>query len=131
MFGAMKRRLRPLVARSLPIALVVGVCVGGMGLNSSAFAAAPPQLNLKVLLIGQVDSTTTAAWQSALASEGVPFDVVIAGGGGSSLTLPTLSVGNVGHYNGVVIADSPTGYAAGVLDPVFAYEKALEIKYLY
>ena len=53
MFGAMKRRLRPLVARSLPIALVVGVCVGGMGLNSSASAAAPPKLDLKVLLVGQ------------------------------------------------------------------------------
>jgi len=83
-----------------------------------------------VLLIGQVDSTTTAAWQSALASEGVPFDLVIAGGGGSSLVLPTLSAGDVGHYNGVVIADSPTGYAAGVLDPVFDYESAFGVRQL-
>ena len=133
MFGAMKRRLRPLVARSLPIALVVGVCAGGMGPNSSAFAATPPQLDLKVLLIGEgTTEPTTAAWQSALTNQGVPFDMVTASGvpGGTTVTLPTLSDGNVGHYNGVVIADSPTDYGAGVLAPLFAYESAFGVRQL-
>jgi len=131
---AIKQRwLRPLVARFLPIALVVGVCAGGMGLNSSAFAATAPQLNLKVLLVGEGSADpTTAAWQSALTSEGVPFDLVTASGvaGALTVTLPSLSVGNVGHYNGVVIAGSPTNYGTGVLAPVFAYESAFGVRQL-
>ncbi len=129
---ARKRRLRPMVARLLPVALVVGLCIGGMGLNESAFAATPPQLDLKVLLIGEgAADPTTAAWQSALTDEGVPFDLVTASGaaGAYTVTLPTLSDGGThGHYNGVVIADNPLDYATGQLDSLFAYESAFGVR---
>lgn len=130
MSGATMRRLRPLVARTLPLLLAIGMCVG---LGSPATAAAPPQLDLRVLLIGQGDAdATTAAWKAALTSQGVPFDLVTAGGseGARTLVLPTLSDGDVGHYNGIVIADSPTDYPAAVLAPLFAYESAFGVRQL-
>ena len=44
-------------------------------------AAAPPTLALKVLLIGEGSAdVTTAAWQAALTSEGVPYTLVTATG---------------------------------------------------
>jgi len=129
----MKRGLRGLFARFLPVALVAGVCVGVAGLNSTAAAATPPQLDLKVLLIGEGSADpTTAAWQSALTSEGVPFDLVTANGtdpGAKTVTLPALSDGSThGHYNGVVIADNPLDYLAGQLDSLFAYESAFGVR---
>jgi len=42
-----------------------------------ASAATPPTLNLNVLLIG---GATTAAWQSALSSEGVAYTLVTPSG---------------------------------------------------
>jgi hypothetical protein len=129
--AARGHRLRPLVARILPVVLVVGVCFSGVGLNSSAFAATPPQLDLKILLLGEgAADPTTAAWQSALTAEGVPYDLVTASGapGAMTVTLPPLSAGNVGHYNGVVIADNPLDYATGVLNPLFAYESAFGVR---
>ena len=46
-----------------------------------AAAATAPQLNLKVLLIGEgASDPTTAAWESALTSEGVPYTEVDATG---------------------------------------------------
>ena len=58
-----------------------------------AAAATPAQLDLKVLLIGgEAGDPTTAAWQSALTSEGVPFTLATASGsyGSETVTLPAL-----------------------------------------
>ena len=98
---------------------------------AGAAAATPPTVNLKVLLIGQGPTdVTTAAWASALKSEGVPFTEVDATGTAptESIALPALSSGSTGYYNGVVIADSPTNYAAGQLTPLFAYESAFGVR---
>jgi len=98
---------------------------------SGAAAATPQTLSLKVLLIGEGPTDVpTAAWAAALKSEGVPYTEVDATGAAPSatITLPTLSSGSTGNYNGVVIADSPTDYAAGQLTPLFAYESAFGVR---
>ena len=52
-----------------------------------------------------------------------------AGGLGSeTIALPALSSGSTGNYNGVVIADSPTYYAAGQLTPLYTYESAFGVR---
>src|SRR5450631_862366 len=108
--------------------VLVAVAVVALAMNATGAAAAtPPTLNLKVLLIGQGPTdVTTAAWAAALKSEGVPFTEVDASGTSPTQTiaLPALSSGSTGFYNGVVIADSPTNYAAGQLTPLFTYESA-------
>ena len=56
--------------------------------GAAASAATPPTLDLKVLLIGEGTSptgqnstdVTTAAWESALTNEGVPYTEVDATG---------------------------------------------------
>ena len=81
-------------------------------------------MNLKVLLIGEGSAdVTTSAWQAELTSEGVPYTLVTAEGTAPSetVTLPALSSGTTGNYNGVVIADSPTDYASGALSTLDAY----------
>ena len=91
----------------------------------SAVAATPPTLNLNVLLIGTGSSDpTTAAWQSALSSEGVAYTLATATGayGSETVTLPALTAGSVGNFNAVVIADSSAGFAAGQLTSLFSYE---------
>ena len=45
-----------------------------------------------------------------------------------TVTLPTLSSGSTGNYNGVVIADSPTDYAAGQFTALDAYESAFGVR---
>jgi len=79
---------------------------------SVASAATPPTLNLNVLLIG---GATTAAWQSALSSEGVAYTLVTPSGayGSQTMTLPTLSSGTTANFDGVVFADSPFAFAGG------------------
>jgi Putative Ig domain len=102
--------------------------VAGAGVAS---AASPPTLNLKVLLIGYgASDPTTAAWAAALTSEGVPFDEVTATGGFGSetVTLPTLSSGTTGNYNGVVIADDPADFAAGQLSALYTYESDFGVR---
>ena len=39
-----------------------------------------------------------------------------------------MSSGNTGNFNGVVIADSPTGFAAGQLTALDAYESAFRVR---
>ncbi|MCW2933207.1 MAG: hypothetical protein JWM19_4169, partial [Actinomycetia bacterium] len=93
--------------------LTVGLTVAAYG--RWAAAAAPPTLDLKVLLIGDGSSdATTTAWQSALGSEGVPYTLVTASGTApaQTLTLPALSSGSTGYYNGVIIADDPADFAS-------------------
>ncbi len=97
----------------------------------SAAAATPVQLNLNVLLIGTGSSDpTTAAWQSALSSEGVAYTSVTASGsyGAETVTLPALTTGSVGNFNGVVLADSPTAFAAGQLSALFSYESSYGVR---
>ncbi len=97
----------------------------------SAAAAAPPQLNLNVLLVGSGSSDpTTAAWQSALSNQGVAYTLATATGtyGAETVTLPTLSSGTTGNFNGVVIADSPAAFAAGQLTALDTYESTFGIR---
>ncbi|HZM55204.1 MAG TPA: hypothetical protein VFC03_09295, partial [Acidimicrobiales bacterium] len=96
-----------------------------------AAAAAPVQLNLNVLLIGTGSSDpTTAAWQSALSSEGVSYTLATATGayGAETVTLPSLTTGSVGNFNGVVLADSPAGFAAGQLSALDTYESTDRVR---
>ena len=67
---------------------------------------------------------------SALSNEGVAFDEVTATGavGSEQVTLPALSSGSTGNYNGVVIADSPTDYAAGQLTALDTYESTFGVR---
>ncbi|WP_329578832.1 Ig domain-containing protein [Kitasatospora sp. NBC_01250] len=98
-----------------------------------ALAATPPQLDLKVLLVGGgSDDPTTTAWQKALDTEGVPYTLVTAAGaiGSETVTLPALSSGTHGYYNGVVIADSPTFFAAGQLGGLDSYESSFGVRQL-
>ena len=99
----------------------------------NASAATPQQLDLKVLLIGgEAGDPTTAAWQSALTSQGVPFTLATAAGGYGSetVTLPTLSSGSTGDYNGVIFADSPAAFAASALTALNTFESTFHIRQL-
>jgi hypothetical protein len=119
----------------LALCLAVALAAGGLeataGSGATASAATPPTLNMKVLLIGEGSSdVTTAAWQAALTSEGVPYTLVTATGTAPNETvaLPPLSSGSTGNYNGVVIADSPADYAAGALSALDAYESSFGVR---
>ena len=91
-----------------------------------------------MLLIGEGTSTngegstdpTTGAWESALTSEGVPYTEVDAAGtaGSQTITLPTLSSGTTGYYNGVVIADAPADFASGQLTALDTYESTFGVR---
>jgi hypothetical protein len=98
----------------------------------SAGAASPTQtVALKVLLIGDGPSDpTTVAWEDGLTNEGVPFTEVDATGayGSETVTLPTLSSGSTGNYNGVVLADTDAGFATGQLTALFTYESTFGIR---
>jgi hypothetical protein len=101
------------------------------GGGTAAAATSPPTLDLKVLLIGDGSSdTTTAAWESALSNEGVPYTLVTASGTAPSetVTLPTLSSGTTGYYNGVVIADDPADFASGQLSALDTYESTFGVR---
>jgi hypothetical protein len=95
---------------------------------NTASGATPVQLDLKVLLVGTGSTDpTTAAWESALSNEGVPYTATGAYGS-ETVTLPALTSGSVGLFNGVVIADSPAGFAAGQLAPLFSYESTDNVR---
>src|SRR5664280_2146028 len=97
----------------------------------SAAAATPVQLNLNVLLIGTASpDPTTAAWQSALSSEGVAYTSVTASGsyGAETVLLPALTTGSVGNFNGVVLADSPSAFAVGQLSALDTYESSYGVR---
>ena len=99
----------------------------------NASAATPQTLNLKVLLIGgEAGDPTTAAWQSALTSQGVPFTSVTASGsyGSETVALPTLSSGSTGDYNGVIFADSPAAFSASALTALNSYESTFHVRQL-
>ena len=111
---------------TLAVTLWAGTLAGVLATSvTSAAAAAPATLDLNVLLIGTGSSDpTTAAWQSALSSEGVAYTLATATGsyGSETVTLPALTTGSVGNFNGVVVADSPAEFAAGQLSALDTYE---------
>ena len=45
-----------------------------------------------------------------------------------TVTLPTLSSGTTGNYNGVVIADSPADFAPGALSALDTYESTFGVR---
>src|SRR5664280_1820127 len=119
--------------RSVVVLATASVLVATLGLAvpRSVGAAVPPTLNLNVLLIGTGSSDpTTAAWQSALSSEGVAYTSVTATGasGSETVVLPALTTGSVGNFNGVVLADSPAGFAAGQLSALDTYESTYRVR---
>ena len=127
------RRLRARLARYLVTPLAAGCLIAAAGLAAGAApaSAAAPQLDLKILLIGEgPNDPTTGAWQAALTSQGVPYTLVTASGTPPSETvnLPALTSGSIGNYNGVVIADSPNDYAAGQLSPLDSYESTFGVR---
>ncbi len=107
--------------------MVVGI-VAGSSAGIAAAATHANTLDLKVLVVGGVggaqNDPTTAAWDAALTQEGVPYTEVDASGtvGSETVSLPTLSNGTTGNYNGIVIADSPANFSDAALAPLFAYE---------
>jgi len=127
---------RPRLGVAISIAMVAGSLAASSG---TAFAATPNTLDLKVLLVGDgASDATTAAWASVLNTEGVPYTEVDATGASSTagtstatgswtLTLPALSSGTTGFYNGVVIADSPDDFAAGQLSALDTYESTFRV----
>ena len=111
------------------VAIAVGLAMTGGGLaaatNATAITTPNDTLDLRVLLIGDGPTdVTTAAWGSALANEGVPYTEVDATGtmGSWTITLPELSSGTTGYFNGVVVADSPNDFASGALTALDTYE---------
>lgn len=113
--------------------LVMAVALFGVvGLpahSAGASTSSAPTLALKVLLIGAPVTTpedvSTAAWESALTAEGVPYTEVDATGsyGSEDITLPALASNAAdGNFNAVVITDSPAGFAAGELATLDTYE---------
>ncbi|HEX3788099.1 MAG TPA: putative Ig domain-containing protein [Pseudonocardiaceae bacterium] len=111
---------------------VVGVLLAAIAAAATtASAATPAQLDLKILLIGTGSADpTSAAWQAALDSEGVPYTVATASGayGSETVSLPALTTGAVGNYNGIVLADSPTAFGTGVLNSLFSYESSFGVR---
>jgi hypothetical protein len=119
------------LARNLVAVLAAGSLVASAGVGVAASAASPPTLGLKILLIGSGSTdVTTGAWEAALTSEGVPYTEVTATGTApdQDVTLPALSSGSTGNYNGVVIADSPTDFASGQLTALDSYESTFGVR---
>jgi len=117
--------------------LAAGLSAGLLAASASASTAAPPAVNLKVLLIGDGSSdATTVAWASALTNEGVPFTEVDATNGvptnqGSwNVSLPALTTGTTGNYDGVVIADNPADFTPGQLTSLYSYEAQDQVRQL-
>ncbi|HXW78638.1 MAG TPA: hypothetical protein VEJ84_04020, partial [Acidimicrobiales bacterium] len=124
-------------------AATVALLATGLATSSVvAGAAAGSTLDLRVLLIGDgATDPTTAAWESALSTEGVPYTEVDAAGASATagttaavgtwtLTLPALSSGTTGYFNGVVIADSPADFASGQLTALDTYESTFGVDQL-
>ena len=122
------------------IALATGACAfmiaAGVATSATeAGAAAPSTLDLNILLIGEpasggVADATTAAWESALTTEGVPYTEVDASGTApdQTITLPALSSGTTGYFNGVVFADTPVDFASGQLSALYTYESTFGVR---
>jgi hypothetical protein len=127
-----RRSVTRAMTASVLVVLVIATSLSFVAKPAEA-ATAPPALNLNVLLIGTGSTDpTTAAWESALTSEGVAYTEATATGtyGAETVTLPTLTDGTTGNFNGVVIADSPAAFASGQLTALFSYESTYGIRQL-
>lgn len=92
----------------LAAALAAAGLTAVSGPGAAAAAAAPPTVSLRLLLVGEGSADpTTAAWQAALTSEGVPYTLVTAAGTAPNETvnLPALSSGGTGNST---VSSSPT-----------------------
>ena len=104
-----------------------------VAVGDSAHAASTSTLDLNVLLIGNGSTDpTTAAWQSALSRS---RRAVYPGDGvgdraDQTVTLPALSSGTTGNFNGVVIADDPADFASGQLTALDTYEATFGVRQL-
>jgi hypothetical protein len=120
----------------LALGLAAVLSTAGLAAAAGPAAAATPNtLDLKILLIGTGSADpTTGAWEAGLADEGVPFTEVTAdtggGSGGYTVTLPSLSSGTTGNFNGVVIADDPAAFASGQLSNLYSYESTFGVRQL-
>jgi hypothetical protein len=115
--------------------LLGAIGLGGLGVGAivsrATASTTSASVDLKVLLIGTGSSDpTTAAWAAAMTSEGVAYTEVDATGASpsESVLLPALTTGSVGNFDGVVIADSPTGFAAGQLSALDTYESSFGVR---
>jgi len=119
------------VAACLATVLAVGGLAATAGAGAAAADTTPQTLNLKVLLIGDGNAPPeTAAWEAALTTEGVPYTEVDTTGTApaETVTLPTLSSGTTGNFNGVIITGSPTDFAAGQLTALDTYESTFGVR---
>src|ERR1039458_1962130 len=90
---------RKIIALAVTAAMVVGFSSATI---TAPFWAPANTLDLRALLIGEGPSdVTTAAWESALTTEGVPYTEVDATGTSPAQTvvLTTLSSGTTGYFN--------------------------------
>ncbi len=123
---------------ALAITLSAAMIAPGLSVSPAAAATtATVTLGLRLLLIGEpasagVADPTTAAWESALATDGAQYTEVDAVGTApnQTITLPTLSTGTTGYFNGVVFADSPTDFASGQLTALYTYESTFLVNQL-
>jgi hypothetical protein len=129
------RKFRRSACNAVTAAVLVTMVVAtslSLGATPSE-AVAPPQLNVNILLIGYGSTDpTTAAWTAALNSEGVSYTTATATGtyGAETVTLPALTSGSVGNFNGVVFADGPSAFAAGQLTALYSYESTYQVRQL-
>ncbi len=123
----------------IALAITASAALMGSGLSAPTAAAATTStaLDLRVLLIGEpgqggVADPTTAAWESALATNGVQYTEVDAVGAApaQTITLPALSSGTTGYFNGVVFADTPADFASGQLSALYTYESTFKVNQL-
>ena len=118
-------------ARAALVALLIWLPTIPIGTSAFSAVVSPAAVNLRVLLIGfGASDPTTAAWQASLSSEGVPYTLATASGalGSETVTLPALSSGGIGNFNGVVIADSPDFLAPGQLSALDTYESTYGVR---
>ncbi len=119
---------RKVFAAGLTAAMVTGLLAAT---GTSAWGVTQNTLDLQVLLIGDGPTdVTTVAWESALTTEGVPYTVVEPSGTSPSetMSLPSLSSGTTGYYDGVVFADGPTAFATGQLTALDTYESTFGVR---
>ncbi len=127
---------RSRIARFLVPVLVAGGVTAGAALPGGLLSASPAAaatantLDMNILLIGDgTTDPTTAAWEAALTQEGVPYTPVTVSGTSpdESVTLPTLSDGTTGYYDGIVFADSPYDISSS-LSTLYSYEATFGVR---
>jgi hypothetical protein len=121
----MRRLVRPLIAALAAVAGLFAIIAatgafGGSDGGVASAASPAQQIGMKVLLITDSNSTSTASgiaandWVNTLKREGVPYDTMLTNDASvGSVPLPTLSTTasdgtQVANYEGVIVATSGT-----------------------